>query len=137
MTRDEAQVVRFELRAMAARLRELGPLMAPPDFAEDMASKIGRVAALMGGVYNLGTETGLSEASYAPGYEPPNGVLLPPHGAEAWHIVDGYLPMKMTFAQRNWVCGIIAGTIIRCVDEVRAGEPVPKGGKDRPDRTVE
>lgn len=135
----EAAVLRFELMAMAARIKEIGArcrnewLLSPPTSQPPMfdigvtAITLESHAQSLAEIFNLPAEWALNELTYPPGYEPPDGMLLPPHGTRAWGIVDRFIPAKLPQWQRYLVCGLIAGTIHKAVEEALEFAPLQPG----------
>lgn len=72
----------------------------------------------------------MSEAkhTYPPGYEPPDGPLMPAYGADAWEIMDRLPPGLLADNQRWFLSGLIAGRIETRVEEALAGKPLPQAG---------
>lgn len=139
----EAAVLRFELLAMATRIKEIGalcrnewllspPVGAPPMFDIGVtAIALEAHAESLADIHQLPAESALNEIIYPPGYKPPDGRLLPPYGTKAWGIVDRFVPAKLEMTQRYLLCGLIAGTITRCVEEALDRAPLQPGVDDQ------
>ena len=128
-------MIRFELVAMAARIKEIGKLCRNEWLLSEkpmfdigvMAITLESHADILAEIHNLATDSALNDIKYPPGYEPPNGPMLPPYGARAWAIVDRFVPAKLDLIQRYLLCGLIAGTITRCVEEALEFAPLQPG----------
>lgn len=136
---EEANVVRFELLAMATRLKEIGQLcrnewlLSPPSTWFDLGVAAGALeehAASLTEIFNLPADTQLGDKTYPPGYEPPSGPLLPRWGTRAWGIVDRFIPARLSMLQRYLLAGLIAGTIERCVEEALDASPLQPVAED-------
>lgn len=132
----EAAVIRFELVAMAARIKEIGALcrnewlLAPLDIGPPLDDTGAVVKALearaesLAEIFMLPANSALSDITYPPSHKQPDGSSLWPHGERAWAIVDRFIPAKLSTLQRYVTAGLIAGVMHRCVEEALDDTPL-------------